>query len=225
MTNLAAPHMDLDESHARFRAQLFQWREVHAAAHIYALLDPNHPVAPHDQLHPSGLTKREVTRHIESVVRPDLAHELALLPKLVQLYVAGESGYADEPMLDLTLRSAATRCRSVNGAYVAGWMCSEASPATAAEYLARSGTMFDLSKGRQRYLPIFEPYRMALLADDPQAESFLQRWLGPFIHWMFIDSCGTVRTVSRHADSTTSGGAAGLDRTLFEAQERIKQLR
>ena len=118
-----------------------------------------------------------------------------------------------------------TRCRSVNGAYVAGWMCSEASPATAAEYLARSGTMFDLSKGRQRYLPIFEPYRMALLADDPQAESFLQRWLGPFIHWMFIDTCGTVRTVSRHAGSTTSRGAAGLDRTQFEAQERIPTAR
>ena len=116
------------------------------------------------------------------------------MPRLVQLYGAGESGYADEPMLDLTLKSAVTRCRSVNGACVAGWMCSEASPAKAADYLARSGTMFDVSKGRQRYLPVFEPYRMALLADDPQAESFLQRWLGPFIHWMFIDTCGTVQT-------------------------------
>ena len=85
--------------------------------------------------------------------------------------------------------------------------------------------MFDVSKGRQRYLPVFEPYRMALLADDPQAESFLQRWLGPLIHWMFIDTCGTVRTVSRHADSVTTRGAARLERTQFEAQERIPTAR
>lgn len=217
------PERGIDELRAQLRAQFFQWREIHPKAHIYALLDLNCPVAQYDELHPSNLSQRQIERHIEAVHRPDLAHEPELLPQLLQLYGAGEHGYPDEALIDLTLECAVARCRSVNGAHVAGWLCSDALPTEAARHLAKSGVVLDKSQARQRYLPFFEPYRLALLADDPAASGFLQRWLGPFRHWALIDTAGELKIVS--APSQDSENAASLTSEQFVSQARIATAR
>ncbi|PLC01433.1 hypothetical protein CY658_32135 [Variovorax sp. RO1] len=225
MTNSdQAPGPDADELRAQLRAKFFQWREVYPHAHIYALLDLNCPVAPYDELHPSHLSQRPMERHIEPVHRPDLAHEIELLPQLLQLYVAGEHGYADEALIDLMLDSAVARCRSVNGAYVAGWLCSDASPAAVARHLSKAGVVFDKSQARQRYLPFFEPYRLALLADDPAAAGFLRRWLGPVRHWVLVDTAGALKIVSASSpDDAESAVSLGLEQ--FASQARIATAR
>lgn len=225
MTNSEqATEPDVDELRARLRAHFFQWREVYPQAHIYALLDSNCPVAPYDDLHLSHLGQRPMERHIEPVHRPDLAHEIELLPQLVQLYVAGEHGYADESLIDLMLDNAIARCRSVNGAYVAGWLCSDASPTAVARHLSKAGVMFDKGQARQRYMPFFEPYRLALLADDPAAAGFLRRWLGPLRHWVFVDTAGALKLVSASSQGD-SESAVSLGLEQFASQARVATAR
>jgi len=215
---------DIDELRTQLRAQFFQWREVHPKAHIHALLDLNCPVAQYDELHPSNLSQRPIERHMETVHRPDLAHEPELLPQLLQLHVAGEHGYPDEALIDLTLECAVARCRSVNGAYVAGWLCTDALPTAAARHLAKSGVVLDKSQARQRYLPFFEPYRLALLADDPAAAGFLRRWLGPIRHWALIDTAGELKVISA-PQQDDSEHTAPLGREQFASQARIATAR
>lgn len=210
----------VDELRAQLRAQFFQWREVHPKAHIYLLLDLNCPVAQHHELHPSNLSQRPIQRHIEPVYRADLAHEAELLPQLLQLYVAGEHGYPDEELIDLTLECAIARSRSVNGAYVAGWLCSDALPAALARHLSKSGVVLDKSQARQRYMPFFEPYRLALLADDPAAAGFLRRWLGPVRHWALIDTASALKIVSAPSQDH-SESSMPLSREQFASQARI----
>jgi hypothetical protein len=206
---------------AQFLARLYTWRVLHPTANIYALLDQNNPVAEHDDLHPSQLLKRQARRHTEAVLRPDLANEPNTLPLLVQLYAAAEHGYADEPLIGLTLRNALRRCRSVNGAYVAGWICTDAHPRVLADCLAKSGVVFALGQGRQRFVPFFEPYRMALLADDETSGPFLTRWLGPISHWLFVDSAGSLREVTPPTGGSTAGATPALREEQFASQSRV----
>jgi hypothetical protein len=219
----AAP--DFSQQLEQLRAHFFQWKEVNPGANIYVLLDQNRPVAEHDELHGSQLQKREIKRATKAVLRPDLAHDPATLPLLLQLFVAGENGYADEALLGLTLRNAVLRCRSVNGAYVAGWMCSDAGIDTLAAHLAKSGVVFALGEGRRQFVPMFEPYRMALLADDKNAGAFLSQWFGPIKQWMFVDTAGALRVVGPSTEAASDNSPPSLRQEHFAAQARINVAR
>jgi hypothetical protein len=210
---------DLAEIVDQLRAHFFQWREINPTGAIYVLLDQNRPVKEHDELHRARLARREVKREMHPVPRPDLAHEPDTLPLLLQIYAPRESGYVDEALLELTLRNALQRCRSVNGAYVAGWLCSDAPMNELANHLASAGVVFAAGEARQRFVPLFEPYRMALLVGDEQAAPFLSGWLGPIKHWLFVDSAGALRSLgSAHSAPRAS---KHLPRHQLEMQARI----
>ncbi len=187
----------------QLRAKLYQWLELDAQMCVHMLLDPNHPVPTDHPLHPAALADRPVKLHQARVARPDLASDVALHPLLVQLRSSKDNGYPDEALLDLAIDCAVDRANSVNGAYVASWVCCDRSIAQTAQHLADSGVVFDLGRGKRRFIPVFEPHRFALLADDSAAQPYLQKWLGPLTHWLFVDVNGQIRSYS--------AGAANVD--------------
>lgn len=203
-------------------AAFYQYREVEPDSHIYVLLDPNHPVAPYHPLHPDQLAKREVQRATETILRPDLAHEPQLCPKLVQLYRAGEHGYVDEALIDLTIECAVQHCSSVNGAYVSAWIVSPAEPARIAKHLASAGVLFDLGKGRQRYIPLFEPTRTALIVGNlPQTHQ--RTWLNPAKHWLYVDVGGRLQVLDTPAEAPWA--PLRLTPEHFGVMQRLDQAR
>ena len=212
--------LDAEALQTQLLARFYAWRDSRPAANIYVLLDQSHPVAGHDDLHRTQLLKRKVSRHVEPVSRPDLQGDPDTAPLLVQLYVAGEHGYADESLIELTLRHSLKRCRSVNGAYVAGWICSDAHPKPLADWIAKSGVVFVQHEGRQRFMPFFEPFRMALLADDETSSPFLTRWLGPISQWLLLDSAGSLRQISPRS-APTPGVLQTLGHKHFASQSRV----
>lgn len=185
--------------HASFKARVLAWRELDPAAHLYVLLDPSQPIAAHDPLHLRQPLLRDSQRHIERVPRPDLLHEPELLPRLLQIYAAGENGYPDEGLLDALLADATERARELGGSYVAGWIWTRAEPRALARHLASSGVMFDTGQGRERFIPLFEPHRLMLFAHADQGAAALDAWLGPIDHWLALDSRGTLRILTRSA--------------------------
>lgn len=159
---------------------------------------------------------------METVPRPDLAHEPGLCPKLVQLHQAGEHGYVDEALIDLTIECAAQHCTSVNGAYVSAWIVSPAEPARIAQHLAAAGVVFDLGKGRQRYVPFFEPARTALvIADMPLAPQ--RTWLNPAKHWLYVDAAGRLQILDTPAEMPWE--PLRLAPEHFAAMGRLEQAR
>ena len=203
-------------------AAFYQYREVESDSHIYVLLDPNHPVAPYHPLQPEQLAKREAPRTTEIVLRPDLAHEPQVCPRLVQLYRAGEHGYVDEALVDLTIECAEQRCASVNGAYVSAWIVSPAEPSRIAKHLASAGVVFDLGKGKQRYVPLFEPARTALvIANMPPAPQ--RSWLSPAKHWLYVDAAGMLQILDTPAE--TLWQPLRLAPEHFAAMSRLDQAR
>lgn len=200
------------------RAQFFQWCELHPAAHLYALLDCNHPVSEDDPLHPEHLAARAVSRPMVLVQRADLGDATELMPRLLLVRAAGESGYVDEPLLNELLASQFNRCGSVNGSYVALWICTEQPPEELAASFGQRGMAMCLAQARQRYLPWFEPHRMALMMADPNGESQLRQWMRPALHWAWIDAAGDIHQRGQQAmpnvvrGSVPNGIWAALDR-------------
>lgn len=147
-------------------------------------------------------------------------------PMLLQFYEAGENGYVDEALLELSLAAACERHASINGAYMAAWVGTELDPPALAAHLARNCEQFDLSLGRRRRLPLYEPYRMALLIDDPAAADFVQRFLTGMPLWAFVDGAGALRTLfatSALGQPATRGGHMSLD--ICSAQRRVSLAR
>jgi hypothetical protein len=200
------------------RAQFFQWQELHPAAHLYALLDCNCPVSEDDPLHPANLPQREIKRSLTIVRRPELSGEDDLLPRLLQVRVAGESGYADEALLDALLESQLTRCASVNGSYVAVWLCAEEGPQALAEQLSSRGQAMCLPQARRRYLPWFEPHRLSLLTAEPSAQWLVQQWMTPALQWAWVDAAGNVQ----HGRQRTADGPGrgSISRLAWASQDR-----
>ncbi|MCM5679715.1 hypothetical protein M8A51_09225 [Schlegelella sp. S2-27] len=204
-------------------AAFYQYREVEPDSHIYVLLDLNHPVAVHHPLHLDRLLQREAARSIEIVRRPDLAHEAELCPRLVQLYRAGEHGYVDEELVSLTLECAFQRCQSLNGAYVAAWIVSPEEPQQLSKRLASVNVTFDVRMGKQRHMPLFEPYRTALVVARFAPDS-LKAWMGSSTHWLYADIAGQLQVIDAPR-AETPWIPLRLSREHFAAMERIHQAR
>jgi hypothetical protein len=217
--------MELRTPIDQLKAQLFALRETHPHSHLYVLLDQNHPVAATDELHFELLKTRVLAPRLFLVKRPDLAHDETVCPLLLQLYQAGENGYPDPALLDLTLQCAVARCASVNGSYVAGWFFSETQPQALARSLAENGVLFDLGRGKQRFVPFFEPMRLALLADTAGSRTFLHQWMGKISHWLYINAAGGLCMVERSSlPSDYQDYPPILRKEHFAAQERISHM-
>ncbi len=143
-------------------------------------------------------------------------------PVLLQFYEAGENGYRDEALLELSLASACERHASINGAYMAAWIGSALGPSELAAHLARNSEQFDVLRGRRRRLPLYEPYRMAVLIDDPAAAQFARGFLAETPLWVFVDGAGALRTL----DATGAGQeparvGLGISSKMSAAQGRV----
>lgn len=207
----------LDE---QIRTTLFQLREVHPESYIHLLLDPNHPCSPFDPLYPEKLGKREIQSLVTRVDRSDYAHDPSICPLLVTVYSPGDRGYPDELLLDQSIRNAEARCSSVNGAYVCGWLVSDRDAGAVAAHLVKACELFDLTAGKRRVLPLFEPHRLALAADADKP-GFIRKWLGPISHWLLVDLAGELRVIKAE---DFPGGAHNLEHLgtdEWAAQKRI----
>lgn len=204
------------------RAQFFQWRELHPSAHLYVLLDCNHPVSEDDTLHPKNLLQREIQRPLHLVHRPDLAHSAELLPQLLQVRAVGESGYVDEALLEDLITSQLARCASVNGSYVALWLCAEEEPEVLAERLGRNGFAMSLAQARQRYLPWFEPHRLSLLMAESTSEKLVRQWTLPALHWAWVDAASHVQQGTRPTNTDAeSETRAAMSKAAWASQDRL----
>ncbi|ULX51414.1 hypothetical protein A9P79_05585 [Cupriavidus taiwanensis] len=177
----------------QLRRELFQAREVNAEHYIHVVLDPNHPVALFDSLHPDHLGERVPSVKSYRSMRADLQHQLDLCPLVVTLFSPGDRGYRDERLLQETVENAVSRCASVNGSYVCGWAATTCDGEELAKRMAASTVFSHLLSGR-RVLPWFEPHRLALLVE--RYPSFAWRRLAGISSWWFVDMAQQLRVVS-----------------------------
>lgn len=208
-------------SHAtELRSMLLELRETRPGAHVYILLDQECPVDPEHPLHPEQLRQRAVARQLVPIAPASDAADAGAL--LLQFYRAGENGYVDEDLLDLSLDTAQRQCASINGSYVAAWMASDFEPKALATRLDARCDVFDLVQGRRRRIPLHEPHRMALLEQEPDAAPFLQYFLEPVHLWCFMDAAASLRSLepSKLAPSE-AGRSARLSLDLARAQTRV----
>ncbi|WP_141693743.1 hypothetical protein [Cupriavidus alkaliphilus] len=177
----------------QLRRALFQAREVNAANYIHVVLDPNHPVAPFDSLHPDHLEQRVPSVKFHRSMRADFQHQPELCPLVVTLYSPGDRGYRDEELLLETVDNAVSRCASVNGSYVCGWIATTLNGEEFARHIAVSSILSHPLSGR-KVLPWFEPHRLALIVD--RYPSFAWSRLTNISSWWFVDMLQQLRVVS-----------------------------
>lgn len=217
--------MVLEEQISELRAKFFAIRETRPASHIYCLLDNDCPVSPDHPLHAGQLEKREVKRERALVGEGASTLPPEWQPALLQLYRAGERGYVDEELIALSVTCATERCQSINGAYVAAWIASDLGPTDLAAHLHRSGEIFDSHQSQRRYLPFFQPHRMALLADDPESKSFLHVYLAPIHSWSFVDVAGTLRTIIPERPEAPTPSIGRVPLSQCRKQSRVAMAR
>jgi hypothetical protein len=204
------------------RATLFQWREVFPKAHVYVLLDGNHPVGRDDPLHVDQVRQRPSERLLTPILRPDFASEPESLPQLLRLHAAGENGLVDDHLVELLVGCAWARRASVNGSYVAAWICSEFQADQLAQHLAAAGTHVGLTQGRRSYMPLFEPHRFALAVDMAPKLTALHRWLKPVLNWAWLDAAGEWRSTNLASlEAITGPKETTLSTALAAAQDRV----
>lgn len=175
------------------RDRLFERIDGQPNKSVLALLDPNHPVAPHHPLHLDRLAVRPLPSELVTVPREDLADPL-LHPRLLVLRRPEDRGYPDEALLDLTLQCATERRTSINGAYVCGWLVTDEPASRIASQIRRYSVMRDPLLRKQRVLPVFEPHRM-VLASHLAPSQWLGEWLGAISSWFLIDACGQLKEI------------------------------
>lgn len=207
----------------QLRERLFQKIDARPGSSVMALLDPNHPVAAHDDLHLERVEKRESRPTLTVVQRPDYAHDLGICPRLLLLRSPGDCGYQDGALLDLTWECAQRRKASINGAYVCAWLVSDLSTEKIAAQLDRNMVVRGGRQQPRKVLPLFEPHRMALAAHLAPS-SWLSNWLGGISSWMFVDACGQLQEVqSSVRDVAQVPVAPGAD--FWVAQSRVRRAR
>lgn len=188
--------MAFDDIGAELRACLFNVRETRPDSHIYLLLDNGCPVSGDHPLHSAQLATRDVKRECVGVRQARAPSAEEWQPLLVRLFCAGEHGYQDENLIDLSVESAIDRCASINGSYVAAWIATDLAPRALADRLARCNEFFDSHHGRQQTLPMHQPHRIGLLCEDADAKAFLSVYLSAIHLWAFVDAAGSLRTIS-----------------------------
>lgn len=214
--------MQDQQDSAELRALFFNIRETRPASHIYVLFDNANPVSVTHALHSDSLSKRSVKRDCARVGSTNVSTEaMAWQPSLLQLYQAGENGYPDDELIDLTWQSAIERCASINGAYVAAWIASDQPIDALARQLAKNSDVFDLSQGRKHNLQLHQPHRMALMSNDTEATAFLSTHLRDVHAWVFVDVAGALRNIKVDSLPTGKGSALHPPLMLCRALQRV----
>lgn len=208
----------------KLRDRLFERVDECPQRSVLALLDPNHPVAPTHPLHFDRLTKRPSTPELLVVPRDDRMSDPTSHSQLLVLRGPEDHGYQDEELLTLTLDCAQQRRLSINGAYVCGWLVTNAPPDEIASQIRRNTIVNDASARRRRIVPLFEPHRM-VLASHLASQQWLNCWLGKNISsWFLIDTSGQLREM-RPVLHDAAHAVASPNPDFWHAQSRVQQAR
>lgn len=150
---------------------------------LYLLVDPLAQCDVHHPLHVSALIEA-FDGAWARVPRTDLAHTPLACPLLVRL--AGPGEQPSERWLHLSARyaqeDAAYRKR-----YIGGWLISAEAPEMVAKQLAIA-CLLPRRGGPPRFLPLYEPVRLELLAHTLQGD--IRSWLWPLRLWCHPSSSG-----------------------------------
>lgn len=190
---------------------------------VLVLLDAHHPVGPSSQLHHTQLTKRAPLPELIAIPRDDFLSDVDLHPQLLVLRTPADRGYRDDALLDLTLACAMQRRVSINGAYVCGWLVTDAPLDIIAKQLQRNLVVRNGLTNRQGVLPLFEPHRM-VLATHLAPQHWLSAWLGDISSWFLIDACGQIQEVRPSIRDATQLVKAP-DIAFWQAQNRVPRAR
>lgn len=210
------------ELREHLRTELFQVREQYPDHFIHVILDPNHPVAPFDLLHPEHLVARKPKPLWKRIERPDLKHDPDICPMLVTIFAPGDRGYPDEALLNETIRCAIARCASINGAYVCGWVATTSDASQMASRIADRCVIANPLSGR-KVLPWFEPHRLALIAGNHA--NMIDWMLAGTTRWWFVDAAATLRCVAAHETDIAAHVSVQSMHALWAEQERIADAR
>lgn len=154
-----------------------------AVEHLYLLLDPLAPCHTDHPLHAAALRDTLGDSAVTYVPRPDLAHDSASCPLLIQIAGPGDDA------LDALLESSAAYA-GVDAHYskrrVCGWLSSSLALEALAVHVA--GMCVFADNERPTFIPVFEPVRLELLAAADMAST--QRRLGPIREWLLPSSSG-----------------------------------
>lgn len=195
------------------------WRELiedtrDRAGYFYVLIDPLAGCDDSDPLHVSGLQDTLGPQALTVVPRADLAHTPAACPHLVTL--AEPHGQPDAALMDRTLDRAQFDA-AYSKRYICGWLCSPEPPGTLAHRLAERCHIESASA--QRFLPLFEPLRLELLAATSHEET--SAWLGPVRQWICPTSAGDLTLLRGNASTLTPSSLSARVLTVQADVPRI----
>ena len=190
--------------------ELWQARPQH---NIYLLLNPHRPVADDHPLYPDNLWVTEPERRA-IVKRPDFDWLPDVCPLLVQIAGPGIRWPFDE--MDTVYEQAIAEAGHVNGAYVCGWIASNAPITRIASQLAHG---LQTPAG---LFPLFEPLRLERLAATVETER-LDQWLNKIDAWLFVSADGRPLQIQNKQTESTDKVLHWPDEAL-QAQTRINTL-
>lgn len=191
---------------------------------IYALLDRRNPPEPAHLLSADNLVQHESAPVVQTVARPDLARQPRKCPLLVQVVGPEKRTHADLELRD-ALIDQASQPSGVNSAYMCGWLVSAVPIKRLATQLARTVVVQDDYRGARHTVALFEPHRLALLADTVDSR-VINAWLGLIDMWLFTDAAGRLRTIEPDPQQPCKQRTTvTLSATQGAAQSRIPHIR
>ncbi|MCE7525098.1 hypothetical protein [Alloalcanivorax xenomutans] len=192
------------------------------AYRAFVLLDPNHPVAAGHPLHIEQLENR-AGEALTAIPRADASHDRSRWPRLLALSGTQGRSELDDALLSASWRCADERKASVHGAYVSGWIVSDASADTLADGI---GQRLVFSRGGKKVLlPLFEPYRLALAMSTLES-ALWTAWLGRIRGWFFLDAAGRLRAtgpMETERASRLPPPSGAFPAAFWQAQDRVHQ--
>ena len=153
-----------------------------ADQNFFLLIDPLADCDDDLPVHPDALLQRFPSDAVETVLRADLAYAPSICPKLITLADAGHP--FDEDLVRLTVDAALAEPIGAKR-LICGWLSSPSPLDELAHDLAQR-CLVTGAQG-QRFIPLFEPLRLELLATCLQDR--VPPWLWPVSQWI-LPSCG-----------------------------------
>lgn len=158
----------------------------------YLLIDPLTSVSEMDFIDLNNIKDQLDDEAITTVIRSDLAYDLASCPKLVTI------GKPNLPLEKRLLHFSVVEAQSEilqKKRYICGWMVSQYPPEVVAEQITHIGRFLTKYMGTH-FVPFYEPFRMQLLHQgNAVCPEFLADVLNCFQHYSYPTINKTVNTI------------------------------
>lgn len=131
---------------------------------------------------------------ISTIVRPDLAHDLNVCPKLI--IIGKPDQKLEERLLHFSVIEAKTEV-SQSKRYVCGWMTSEYPPEVIKEQMVNIGLLLNKYYGNG-FIPFYEPFKMQLLHQSNLiCPEFISEILNCFQSYIYPTINQTIKVIDR----------------------------